>query len=105
MSQRLAEEAKKRERFEELKQHLEQEQEVVNVHACVWVCVWECVREADICRVLKLKNVFVHKNEDKRIWSLQKKQQNMLFPFFPPNIKLAIASFKLLYPDIGFLFY
>lgn len=29
MSQRLAEEAKKRERFEELKQHLEQEQEVV----------------------------------------------------------------------------
>lgn len=29
VSQRLAEEAKKRERFEELKQHLEQEQEVV----------------------------------------------------------------------------
>lgn len=28
VSQRLAEEAKKRERFEELKQHLEQEQEV-----------------------------------------------------------------------------
>lgn len=39
VSQRLAEEAKKRERFEELKQHLEQEQEVVNVHMCVWVCV------------------------------------------------------------------
>lgn len=34
VSQRLAEEAKKRERFEELKQHLEQEQEVVT-----------CVRE------------------------------------------------------------
>lgn len=34
VSQRLAEEAKKRERFEELKQHLEQEQEVV-----VFVCV------------------------------------------------------------------
>ncbi len=29
VSQRLAEEARKRERFEELKQHLEQEQEVV----------------------------------------------------------------------------
>jgi hypothetical protein len=28
VSQRLAEEAKKRERFEELRQHLEQEQEV-----------------------------------------------------------------------------
>lgn len=36
VSQRLAEEAKKRERFEELKQHLEQEQEVVK---CVCVCV------------------------------------------------------------------
>lgn len=34
VSQRLAEEAKKRERFEELKQHLEQEQEVVNVRVC-----------------------------------------------------------------------
>lgn len=31
VSLRLAEEAKKRERFEELKQHLEQEQEVVKV--------------------------------------------------------------------------
>lgn len=31
VSLRLAEEAKKRERFEELKQHLEEEQEVVKV--------------------------------------------------------------------------
>lgn len=37
VSLRLAEEAKKRERFEELKQHLEQEQEVTN--ECAGACV------------------------------------------------------------------
>lgn len=35
VSQRLADEAKKRERFIELKQHLEQEQEVTNKSVCL----------------------------------------------------------------------
>lgn len=46
VSLRLAEEAKKRERFEELKQHLEQEQEVTNV--CVRV-VREKDQAAELC--------------------------------------------------------
>ena len=40
VSQRLAEEAKKRERFEELKQHLEQEQEVIK---CAFKTVSLCM--------------------------------------------------------------
>lgn len=41
VSQRLAEEAKKRERFEELKQHLEQEQEVVKCVLKPCMCLQE----------------------------------------------------------------
>lgn len=51
VSQRLAEEARKRERFEELKQHLEQEQEVV-----MCVCVWRFVLCAQIEVMLKSKS-------------------------------------------------
>lgn len=64
MSLRLAEEAKKRERFEELKQHLEQEQEVKcgsNFKKCVekievyinWVVMFARVlleRKYDVCQ-------------------------------------------------------
>ena len=49
VSQRLAEEAKKRERFEECKQHLEQEQEVVKLVLQVWA-VYVFTRDRPICQ-------------------------------------------------------
>lgn len=55
VSQRLAEEARKRERFEELKQHLEQEQEV-----CVRVSVKERGCRVCVC-ARRFKNVLVRR--------------------------------------------